>query len=218
MLAGCQTTTVHIFEQGVEEDTLSQIIEAVRKAGFAAKVTALPPANVGSPSIIYSPMIEDSTSLTRIHLALSQIGIDVQLIPMSSGNHLYTRNSMGLYFGLDAEPATEGSTLTSRVYEGRCNAQDALLNLVDNKTFSLERLKAPDSFDATYDYGSWTRRDDELDVHFDEGSTRFDVEQIGTESEDGQSLRVALTSRQPGEPLSDCEFSTTIFENNNRDK
>ena len=144
LLQGCASTKVHVYGRYLSPEQLDSLTNNIEQHEFNVIVNDLKaPTTIDSNSIIYSPLLENVSQVDDLIELLRQQNIDiVNVIPMTSGNHWYNRDSMGLIIFPD-DPQNKGAhatpnqaDLSQKYTSDNCELAIQLI-LRENGTFSL---------------------------------------------------------------------------------
>lgn len=197
VLTGCAGPTVHVFEQNLTEAELALIEQRLKAGGFTVRRNSIEPPAVDGPTLIYSPMLENSARVQEVELLMLELGWQVMSAPMTRGGHLYTKNNMGLYLSPDPPQRRDRQMTRSRFYGGVCNGQAAFVSFQDNGWFNVQLL---DEESETVLTGTWEKAEHRLVLTLESGVSNLDY----TTTSNGQ---FKLRNQRPSEPLSGCTFA-----------
>jgi hypothetical protein len=98
-IIGCvNQPKVHVYARYLSNVEIENISKEIEEFGLTPVINDLDfPATITSSSIIYSPLLRNSSNVDSLISAMNSIGISVSSVdPLVSGNHWYTRDSIAL--------------------------------------------------------------------------------------------------------------------------
>lgn len=165
---------VHLFAQNVAPSELTAASKALLDSGFKIQRNDISPPEFLSRTLIYSPFLDNPKWVKKAAAALSQIGMEVTMIPLTSAHHLYSKNNMGLYLATSSSP-NDVSRDFMRIFFGVCGDQDSTLSLSSNGAFSLEILDRESLSEDRYESGTWQGSLSILELQLEGESSEFSI-------------------------------------------
>ena len=94
----CSSTKVHLYTRYLSADETEAVTKNLEQLGFDVIANSLFfPDEIEQSTLLYSPFIEGGNSINVLIDSLEKSGWGIPYIkPIFSGNHYYTKNSVGL--------------------------------------------------------------------------------------------------------------------------
>lgn len=140
-LVGCTSpTTVHLNKRYINENDAQTVKTELENAGFEVEINEHKfPREITSTSIVHSLFLSEPDSIDKTEKVLNQLGYKLGAITsLTSNNHWYTKNTVGLYIvpeGVSTLNSVTLSTLAGK-YESQDCERTSSLNLSSDGTFS----------------------------------------------------------------------------------
>ncbi len=212
-ISSCTTTKVHLFTEGLTQDTITHLQQALDKKGYQILLNSLPvPEGIITPMIVYSPMHSDLVQVEKLRDYISILGYEVDLEPVSRGNHFYTSINVGVYLSPYVPGRKRVMSLLDKELFGNCPATNASLMLNADLTFKLESSDWDEQnreTNARTRTGKWRQSD--TTVYFETGSREiaFTLSRFQKDTDYARVEGIRLRNDAENELFDRCHFSYT---------
>lgn len=189
---------------------IASISQLLQNSGYRVQTNTLPvPEAITTPTLIYSPTNRNLHGVEALRDRLAEAGHAVDLVPVSSGNHFYTRNNLGLYL----HPAPPGPNrkvdIAGKELFGECPTVDATLQLNRDNSFSLSLIDWDDVHKkevVTKADGSWKRDRQWVLLDTSHRQVRFRITELDKQTKYGRVTGVELRNESNGPVVDGCSF------------
>lgn len=207
-LAGCTTTQVHLFTEGVDPRELGRVQSALEAKGFDTELNPLRiPDVLSGPTLLYSSSHDEIEQVESLGNLLLSLGYDVSLEPMAKGNHFYTGENIGLYLAPPQASQPGQARLSGMEFNGDCPDEDAYLTFESAHRFTAEFIAWDDSAQeeiVSHLAGTWYREQDSVHLQWDGNAVELSFMPLHAEREYGDVTGYRLVNHTG--QLSDCDF------------
>ena len=213
LISSCSSTQVHLFTEGSTEEELARLDEVLSQAGYQILRNSLPvPKGVVTPTIIYSPMHGNLSQIERLRDLLYTQGIELDLEPVSRGNHFYTGINVGLYpKAFNPGRKSELSVLGLELF-GECPEVDATLVLNEDLTYTAEFIGWDDSkqVETKQDVkGHWWQSDQTVYLVLASKKLPFGLSRFQDRSDYALIEGIRLDNVEESDLINRCDFVYT---------
>lgn len=214
ILVGCSSRPdVHLYARYMDKQQEEIISSKIEEAGFNIKLNSLRfPTEISDSTIIYSPLILDSSNVDILVETIKSLGIEVNsVIPFVSGNHWYKKNSLAVFI-----VPNDGSLDDTVMREDLTNIWSAneceiaiVLTLNEDGKYKLTGDKL-EGFDPLLTSGTWLYRQfPYIELRPHKGESWYSYYEISRYQEEDQISKIDMLNLKPLEShqiAGDCNF------------
>tara|TARA_R110000772_G_scaffold15931_12_gene45779 strand:- start:2511 stop:3251 length:741 start_codon:yes stop_codon:yes gene_type:complete len=227
LLSSCASSVeVYIFSRGVPADEIERVADQLTTEGFDVKPSSIEiPESITSNSIIYSPIIIDTSDINLTQSVLSSLGYsNVSLVQGAEANHSYSKNNFGLYLINPnyTPPEQQGVSLAATVlsdlshaYYSDCLDIESELSLFSGGVAVLavydwdERRSRENSLTVA---GEWEADREKVALNFfEQGAMIFQHEEFSGRDTYGRYRGIKLQVKTNETAFSNCNYQYTNY-------
>jgi hypothetical protein len=145
LIVSCSSTKVHLYSRYLSEKEVDNITKTLEEHNFDVVANELDfPRDIEQSTLLYSPFIQGEDSVNVLIDALDKTGWVISNVqPLFSGNHYYTKNSVGLLLlpeGVTPKDNAAANALINEYDSQGCDL-DVKLRLLKNGDYSFEYIE-----------------------------------------------------------------------------
>ncbi|HIG39649.1 MAG: hypothetical protein ABGY96_21010 [bacterium] len=212
-ITSCTTTKVHLFTEGLTQETITYLQASLDSEGYVTLLNSLPvPEGIITPMIVYSPMHSELAQVEQLRDFISTLGYEVDLEPVSRGNHFYTSINVGVYLSPYVPGRKRVISILGKELFGVCPSSDATLALDTDLTFALKLNlwdEQTDKTSTTTRSGKWRQSDDTVYFEIGPREISFTLSRFQKDTDYAHVEGIRLRNDSDSEFFDQCHFTYT---------
>lgn len=156
--AACSSTKVHLYTRYLSAEETQGVTKNLEALGFDVVANTLVfPDDIEQSTVLYSPFVEGENSINVLIDSLEQSGWGISSVkPIFSGNHYYTKNSVGLLLLPDGVVKNDQVTVQDLANEYESKKCKSTIKLRLNSDATYQFLYANDAYNENEQLkGNW---------------------------------------------------------------